>query len=243
MAVKRNYGSFSKAVQRMLPDLVAPHGYEHLGGGIFARSREGWLEGFGLQQIGWGGGDFCVNIGIEVPGLSVRWQKSDSSSHGLCIWSRLSERGFDKGDSWLPAEDKQQLAESLAKVASWLPAADKWFAKFKSLSDVARIYRSRTNLVEVGSNEWLQQLEAANYGFLLAEAGNLAEARIWLQEAERLMSLPVYYVPGADMIDMLHEKVKGARLVKPSAVELRQLEVVRKSLGELGQPAVSVVAK
>jgi hypothetical protein len=234
MAVKRNYGNFSKAVQKMLPDLVSPFGYQHMGGSFFGRSRDGWLEGFDLQQSAWGSGDFCVNIGIDVPGLAVRWQDPNPSGHGLCIWDRLSAQGIDGAEVWLRAEDKQQLAESLATVAKWLPAVDPWFANFKSLSDVARIYRSRTNLVEPGRNGRLEQLGAANYGFLLAEAGDLAEARVWLQEAERLMSLPVYHVPGTVMMDMLHEKVKGARLLKPRPEDLAQLEAVRRSLKELG---------
>ena len=62
----------------------------------------------------------------------------------------------------------------------------------------------------------------------LAEAGEDASAKQWLEEAERLMSLPVYYASG--WAHMLHEKVKGARLQKPTPDEVRQLEAVRTSL-------------
>lgn len=227
MAVKRDYGNFSKAVQKILPPLVVPHGYEHSSKGFFARKRAGWHEGFFLQQTQWGGGEFCINIGIEIPSLNARWLAEDTNDHGLFISFRLSERGADQGDCWLPAENKQQLTESLELVASWLPLVEPWYAQFVSISDVARVYRSRTNLVEPGENNWYLQLMAANYGFLLAEAGEATEARRWLKEAERLMSLPVYHVPNGGMV---HEKVKGARLQKPSDSDLRQLEAVRRSL-------------
>ena len=230
MAVKRDYGTFSKAVQKMLPPLVAPHGYEHLGHGFFARRKAGWLEGFGLQQSQWGDGDFCINMGIDVPGVNARWLAPETDGHGLYISFRLSEAGADRGDRWLPADNKQRLAESLEKLASWLPVVEPWFSQFQCMSDVARVYRSTTQLVEPGENSWYLQIKAANYGFLLAEAGEVAEARRWLQEAERLMSLPVYHAPNGDMV---HEKIKGARLQKPSESETRQLEAVRQSLAEL----------
>lgn len=227
MAVKRDYGSFSKAVQKLLPDLVAPHGYSHVGQGFFARRRAQWLEGFWLQQSQWGSGDFCVNMGIHVPALNVRWQNPDPCAHGLSIGFRLSEKGADEGDCWLPAADRQKFDASLAKLASWLPAVEPWFSQFRDMSDVARMYRRRTGLEEPGHNPWHLQLGAANYGFLLAEAGQISEARIWLREAERLMSLPVYFPSTGGMV---HEKVKGARLQKPSEEGARQLDAVRKAL-------------
>ena len=232
MAVRRDYGSFAKATERILPALVAPHGYEYLGHGFYGTQRSGWLEGFFLQQGQWGGGEFCVNMGIHVPNLSVRWMDLDADAWDLAIAFRLSERGADEGDQWLPATNKAELAQSLETVASWLPVVDPWFAQFQSMLDVARVYRSRTNLTTLGSNEWHHQLNAANYGFLLAEAGETSEARLWLQEAERLMSLPVYFIQGGGMV---HEKVKGARLQKASVDEISQLKAVRKSLRELAR--------
>lgn len=228
MAVKRDYGSFAKASQKMLGPLVAPYGYEHVGHGFFARRKNNWLEGFGLQQTQYGDGSFCINMGIDVPSLDARWLTPASGQYSLLISFRLSERGVDQGDCWLPAADKEELAQSLTELASWLPQVEPWFAQLKTMSDVARLYQSRTNLVEIGKNPWHLQLSAANYGFLLAEAGESAAALLWLREAERLMSLPVYYAPGGT--GMVHEKVKGARLQKPTGDEIHQLEAVRASL-------------
>lgn len=229
MAVKRDYGSFAKATKALLPPLIAPFGYEDVGHGFFARRKSGWLEGFGLQQTQYGSGEFCINMGIVVPGLQARWLMPEEAEPGLDISFRLSEHGADQGDGWLPAQDKAELTSSLTQLASWLPLAEPWFAQFRTLADVARVYRDRTNLVEPGTNEWHLQLSAANLGFLLAEAGDAAGARVWLAEAERLMALPVYFAPSG----MVHEKVKGARLQKPTEVELRQLAAVRASLAGL----------
>lgn len=236
MTGKRDYGSFAKASQKMLVPLVSPYGYEHEAYGFFARRKSGWLEAFGLQQTQYGDGSFCINMGISVPGLGARWLRPENVYRGLTIAFRLSERGADQGDCWLPAANKEELAKSLARLASWLPLAEPWFAKFSTMSDVAGIYRSRTNLADLGQNQWHVQLAAANYGFLLAEAGDYASARLWLEEAERLMSLPVYYAPG--WAGMLHEKVKGARLQKPTEDDIRQLEAVRACLRSLANAQV-----
>ena len=233
MTVKRDYGSFAKATQKLLPSFVAPHGYADVGHGFFARSNDGgWLEGFGLQQTQYGDGSFCINMGINVPSLKRRWLNEEDT--GLTIAFRLSDRGADQQDAWLPAGNKQELLHSFETLALWMPLVEPWFARFKSMLDVAHIYRSRTNLVALGENEWHLQLMAANYGFLLAEAGDFNEARLWLAEAERLMALPVYFAPNSQ--GMVHTRVKGARLQKPSPNEIRQLEAVRLSLRFLKLP-------
>lgn len=212
----------------MLAPLVSPYGYEHTGQGFFARRKNSWVEGFGLQQTQYGDGSFCINMGIDVPSLDIRWLRPDTALRGLLIHFRLSERGADQGDCWLPSDNKEELNQSLVRLASWLPLVEPWFAQLTTMSDVAQFYRSRTNLVELGQNPWHLQLQAANYGFLLAEAGEDASAKQWLEEAERLMSLPVYYASG--WAHRLHEKVKGARLQKPTPDEVRQLKAVRTSL-------------
>jgi hypothetical protein len=228
MSVKRDYGSFARASRKLLAPLVSPLGYQDDGDGFFCRRRPGWIEGFALQQTQYGDGSFCINLGIVVPALGTRWLHESTDPKGFDISCRLSERGADEGDQWLPAADRVELARSLEQVASWLPRVEPWFARFTTMADVARVYKSRTNLGDAGSNPWHLQLAAANYGFLLAEAGDHAAARVWLTEAERLMSLPVYHAPGWP--GTLHEKVKGARFQKPTADELRQLEAVRLSL-------------
>ncbi len=233
MAVKRDYGSFARATETSLPPLVGPLGYEHLGHGLFGRRREKWIEGFNLQQSHGGDGDFSVNLGIHVPGLSRWWQNAEQDeTGGFVIWSRLSERGADRGDMWLPAATKLELTESLAKVAALLPEVNSWFSRFGSLAHIAEGFLKRSNLIEVGKNDRKQQLSAANYGFLLAESGQKAEAVKWLREAERLMALPVFYAKDGAL---LHEKQPGARLSKPSAEDIRQLEIVRSALRKLSR--------
>jgi len=62
MSVRRDYGTFSNAAARLLKPMVAPLGYSQIKGAAFGRQRDGWIEGFFLQQSAWGGGDFYVNI-------------------------------------------------------------------------------------------------------------------------------------------------------------------------------------
>ena len=228
MTVKRDYGNFATASRKILASLVQVHGYEFDEYGLFTRRKSGWLEGFGLQQTRYGDGSFCINMGIVVPALGKRWLADETHDTGFIIHFRLSESGADGGDCWLPAADKAELERSLGQLASWLASVEPWFAQFTQLSDVARIYKDRANLPVPGQDQWQLQLAAANYGFLLAEAGEHEEARKWLAEAEYLMSLPVYHAPGWPGI--LHKKVKGARLQKPTADEARQLQAVRLSL-------------
>ncbi len=227
MTVKRDYGSFAKATRRLLPPLVAPHGYADDGRGLFVRDRGQWLEAFALQQTQYGDGSFCINMGIVVPGTAARWLNPEST--GFDLGFRLSERGVDQGDAWLPAADRVQLDASLGTLASWLPGVDPWFAQFRTMADIAREYlERRPALKPPGENGWMATLTVANYGFLLAEAGDVQAARTWLREAERLMSLPMYTAKG--WAGVMHEKVKGARLMKPTPDEIRQLEAVRASL-------------
>ncbi len=231
MTVKRDYGSFAKASRKILAPWVQSHGYEPNEHGVFMRRKGAWLEGFALQQTQYGDGSFCINMGIAVPALGKRWLEDEAADTGFIIHFRLSEHGAEGGDCWLPAAGKEQLTHSLERVASWLPLVEPWFAQFTCMADVARAYRDRSNLPVPGKDEWHLQITSANYGFLLAEAGEQDEARKWLAEAEYLMSLPVYYAAGWPGV--LHKKVKGARLQKPSADEVRQLQAVRASLQAL----------
>ena len=89
MAVKRDYGSFSKASSKLLAPLVAPFGFSPTIGASFSRVHDGWLDSFFLQQIAYGYGDFCVNVGIAVPKLNEYWQV-ESSIGGMVIAWRLS---------------------------------------------------------------------------------------------------------------------------------------------------------
>ncbi|WP_426212739.1 hypothetical protein [Massilia sp. TWP1-3-3] len=142
MAVDRDYGNFSKVASRLLKPLVEPLGYHQIKGAAFGRLRDGWIEGFFLQQSGWGGGDFWVNAGLSVPKLDDLWQNDPSTrSFGLILGARLDRQGISHGAESYPAENEIKLSASLERVARDLKAADSWFAKFQSLDEVAVEYK------------------------------------------------------------------------------------------------------
>src|SRR5512138_2845907 len=107
MALKRDYGSFAKASTRMLSPHVDSLGYRLWYGGGFGREKACWVEGFFLQQSQWGSGDFCVNVGIHVPGLEelCALDREDRNFRLLIAW-RLSDSAAESGgDHWYHAKN------------------------------------------------------------------------------------------------------------------------------------------
>jgi len=214
MAVKRDYGSFAKASARFLAPLVEPLCYRPWSGCSFNREKSGWVEGFGLQQSQWGGGNFCVNIGINVPGLEEVWALNPPRGHGLLIAWRLSDAATeDGGERWYRARNKEQLENNLRIVAETLARADCWFQQFQTFSDVVEQYRVRSGLPTVPTGG-LQGVSVTNYGILLLLAGDKQHAATWLQFARELAARPMYWDPRARRFS--YQRAPGLRLVKPS---------------------------
>ena len=178
-----DYGSFSKAGPRLLKPAVQELQFKQLSGVAFARDRSQWVDGILLQQSAYGGGDFCVNVGIHVPALDdLRMTAPADRNFGLLIWGRLGPDGVDDG-SWFPASDKVELEASMREVQSCLPAAEAWYRKFLSIGDIAAEYLKRHDLRHIEENEHLSTLAITNYGLLLQLAGHLSESRRWLEIA------------------------------------------------------------
>lgn len=184
MANSRDYGTFTKAALRLLRPSVESMGYRHLENTCFVRERSGWVEGFFLQETHHGGGFFWVNIGIHIPKLNDLWQK-DTNPFGLTIGARLDTRGVDRGAAFYPSENAAELAASLEQVARDLQMAELWFARFKSMSDVANEYKLSNNVDAVDDGGHLSTIANINYGFLLLLAGQDAGAKAWLEVAHR----------------------------------------------------------
>lgn len=227
MAVKRDYGSFSKAAEKHFGKLIAPLGWKSCGGVKFHRAQGPIEHAMFLQQTQWGGGEFSITAGIYVPQLDALW--NCGPSFGPLFGGRLPELGLGGCEPWLPASNKSELLRSFEVFADYLPQTESWFQQFKTLADIAEGYVRTTELLDHPIDEvpWAQQRMAANYGFLLYLAGQPRDSCRWLELALKLMHQPVYYTHG-----------KHQRVVQPSKEEIQILaavtekyDLIRKDVG------------
>ena len=223
MADRHDYGTFSKAVPRLLKPLIEHLGYEHIKGTAFGRQRDGWIEGFFLHQTGWGGGYFWIEAGINVPQLNELWQNDLPTPFGLIIGERLDSKGLHPGSASYPADNKIELKSSLEAVARDLASADTWFAQFQSLADVARAY----TLHNGGA------LAAVNSGCLLLLAGKTAEAKAKLESARQQWQKIVH-----DEDPHLQRKSPGKEALKFHQLNVHRLNVVEAALLRLHEADV-----
>ena len=219
MTVKRDYGSFSKAATQRLAPRIADLGYRKIKGGIFGRDKLGWVEGFFLQQSQWGSGKFRVSIGIHLPKLYDFYRTPMKERHfGLSVHRVVTAEGADHGDKWFPADDSTQLDASLEQVVTGLRNAERWFATFRSLSDVVDAFRAQNG----GGG--------GSYGCLLIQLGRRDEAVRCLEETERHMTTPRWVDRKGTQVD---PSTPGAVFIPPSEADRRHLAAVQDALRDL----------
>lgn len=234
MSKSRDYGSFSNACERLFSPMIAPLGWESMGGIKFNRPHTQWADALFLQQSQWGSGKFSATLGIHVPMLATLWQSSPT--FGVIVGGRLSEKGVGN-DRWLPAENKAELVSSLSMFASFLSTAMPWFEQFRDVSDIASFYKAESGLGEQPTShpDVSNHLAWANYGMLLVIAGNKAEASPWLYAALESMSKPTYLTREKKIV---FEKIEGARLIKKSAEAIRQTHALKSLVSQYGTGAL-----
>jgi hypothetical protein len=231
MAVKRDYGSFTKASTRLLSPQIESLGFRPWYGGGFGREKPGWVEGFFLQQSQWGSGDFCVNIGIHVPGLEDLWALDrEERVFGLLISWRLSDAATEQGgERWYHAKNKEQLENNLRLIAATLAKADLWFHNFQSFMDVVDQYRIRTGLPNAPAGDlWVTGV--LNYGLLLLVADRKQEAARWLRFAGELLARPTYW--NAKAREFSHQAGPGLKLMKPTKDDELRRRVIDSALAK-----------
>jgi len=232
MAVKRDYGSFARASARLLAPQVESLGYRPWYGGGFGRERTGWVEGFFLQQSQWGSGDFCVNVGIHVPGLDELWAPDrEEKVFGLLMAWRLSDSATEHGgERWYHAKNKEQLENNLRIVASTLAKAEDWFHQFRSFAEVVEQYRIRTGLPSAPAADlWVTGV--LNYGLLLLLAEAKEQAAKWLRLAGELLARPDYW--NVKTRTLTHEPGPGLKLMKPTKDDELRREVTELALAKV----------
>ena len=225
MVNRYDYGSFSKAGPRLLRPVLEELQFHLLKGCAFGRERFGWVDGVVLQQSAHGSGDFCVDVGIHVPALQDHWMTEPGErSFGLSIWGRLGSDGVNDG-GWYPAANKAELEASIEKIASYIPLAEAWFKKFKSLRDIASEYKKRSDLTHVREDEHLSTIAIINYGFLLLIAGDIDEARKWLEIARAQCQFVVL-----QNVLKFQKRKPGKEALYYHELDLKRLKVVEAAL-------------
>jgi Domain of unknown function (DUF4304) len=185
MGSARDFKSFAKASQKLLEPVLAPLGWRYEKR-VFARPKPAWVDVIGLQQSQFESGDFCVNLGVNVPALGTWWQLPEFE--GLAVASRLSAKGYGGHEEWFAGSCMLELTSSIERVAAYLERAEPWFGSINGMYDVASLYARQHGLSRPQNLTPLGVLSGVNYAFLLAEAGDRAEARQWLQQVQRLWS-------------------------------------------------------
>ena len=230
---KRDYSSFSSTAKSRFRHVAKAVGFEQITGILCAKKKDGWHEIFALQASQYGSETFYVNFGICVPQLCPAAELRDIKDCGLLLSERLRNiddtGGFDANSKAEMEENAERVLVQLQKVA--IP----WFAQRSSWTDISAKYYEREPIEEekIGfhSITYGADFRSATYGYLLLKAGRIADARRWLMEAKRLMSLPVYYTRDGRTV---HEKEKFARLQKPEPHQVEWLNNVNDTLDLIG---------
>jgi hypothetical protein len=200
---------------------------------FYSKNCDGWHEVFHLQAALHGNPFFYVNYGIAVPDLCPVSAPRDLRETGLLLWDRLQD--VDNTGAF-GSESKKAIEDSSGRVfLQYKNVALPWFAERSSWDSIASDYYATNPIDEakLGQHSVVfgADFRAATYGYLLLKAGHKMDARRWLMEAERLMSLPVFYTRDGRTV---HEKEKFARIKRPEPHELEWLREVKLTLETLG---------
>ena len=226
---QRDYTSFTSAAKPRFKHVAFELGYEQLSGVLYAKQCEGRFEVFSLQAAAHGNDFFYVNFGIAVPNLCPASEPLDIRSTGLILSERLRDVDDTGG---FGSENKQAIADSADRVLLQLKRhALPWFEQRNTWLAIASDYYASNPIEEdlIGKHSTVfgADFRSANYAYLMLKAGKTADALRWLNEARRLLKLPVYHTRDGRTI---HEPEKFARLKKPEAHELEWLREVETTL-------------
>jgi hypothetical protein len=226
---QRDYSSFTAAAKSAFRKLAAELGYEQRSGVLYAKRMDGWYQVLGLQAAGYGNDFFYVLYGVAVPGLAPVGEAKPLADCGLIISERL--RDVDETGAFGRASKRDIAASADRILIQYRKYALPWFEEHNSWNAIAAEYFRREPIEEakLGSHSILSGADyrSAQYGWLLLKCNRTADAVRWLNEAERLLSLPVYLTRDGGI---RHEPEKGARLQKPGNHHLETLAKVRETL-------------
>lgn len=228
---KRDYSSFSAAAKSRFRGMARELGYEQVSGILYVRECDGWYQMFGLQSSIRGNPFFYVNYGIATVDLCPVVDPRLVKDAGLLIANRLRT---DQGETY-PCGTRAEIEESAGIVLNqYLNTAIPWFDEVNSWNAIAREYLRRSSIEESRLGEhtydYGEDMRAMTYGYLLLKCGRNDDALVWLREAERIKTLPVYITRDGRTV---HEKDRFARLQEPESHEIEQLENVRRTIAQV----------
>jgi hypothetical protein len=215
MAVKRNYGSFSKACGRYFAPMISHLGFEPLGGASFARDRDGYRDGLFFEQSPWGSGEFCMTIGFHVPALDALLRREPAFS--LMLGRRVSDAGVDGGECWLGAQDRDELVASLRSFAGYLEGCMHYVDEVRCIADLVSAHARQEGLGEAPPDQvtHLEQLGVANHGLLLVLAGDVENGRRWIETSVASMKaegITQYTASRVAELDALMDRIRAGAL-------------------------------
>ena len=224
-----DYKSFSSAAKSRFRKFAREFGFEQISGVFYVKQVNDIFYVVSIQKSS-GNDFFYVNYGIGIPYLWQLEKNLDASGVNSWFFGQRLEDDFRQG---FDCETKLQLESSVENVIQlFKEQAVPWFSQFQSLTDARDLYFTRGIATDdkLGSHEWGAITDVINYGFFHYHCGNIEKAKLWLTEAERLQSLPVYI---NDKYETVHERPKGARVYKMSAEDSERLELIQTALNRV----------
>lgn len=225
----KDYKSFSGIAKVRFRNIATELGYKQLSGTVYTQYCGGWSNSFNLQKSS-GNDFFYVNFGISIPNLWTLNSKFDENDLGGLI---LSQRLHNSGRGGFDCSTKHDIEDSAIRVLKEYRAkALPWFESIQSTELIAKEFYEINNISweDLGGHTYYSQRSVASYGFLLHRAGKIEEALLWLNEAKRLMTMPVYYLQDGSIA---HEKEKNSRLANKENYEIEQLNMVELAINEI----------
>lgn len=178
-------------VGKVVVDLMLSHmsarGYARLSDVALTRDRGAWRDVVFVQLSSPRAQSICATAGVDVPVAREYATGTSTETVSIAVGGRLSERGINVGDMWLPAETREQVEAAAHHLASTCLQQESWFGQFHSLLDVIEAYFRQSGLQPLGCNEYWKQVFLFNYASMLLAAGRRAEAEEWLGETERVI--------------------------------------------------------
>jgi hypothetical protein len=140
-------------VEKLVADLMVGHmtarGYARLGDSALVRDRGTWREVVFIQLSSAPAQAICATAGVDVP-MAREHTGTSTETISIAVGGRLSGRGINKGDMWLPVETREQVETAANRLAAACLQHEAWFDQFHDVLDVAEAYFRQSGLQPLG---------------------------------------------------------------------------------------------
>ena len=185
MKLRRN--AMEKLVADAMLASLSGKGFERVGDAALVSNKGGWREVLFVQLSSAPAQLICAVAGVDVPMARAYASGKSTESASIAVGGRLSERGINEGDMWLPAGTREDAEAAAGQLVSVFLQHESWFRRFRSVRDVADAYYRQSGLLPLGQNDYWKQVFLFNYACMLLAADQRTEAAEWLREAEQVI--------------------------------------------------------